>query len=96
MANGQAVNQNVSFYPTDLAIVEAVKQRNGQTLSGAVRFIIREWARASGLQSALDQPAQSIPASRSIKSSSRKRAAARKNAAHSDEIRDIIHEMKTA
>ncbi len=48
MPDEQAVNQNVSFYPTDLAIVEAVQLRNGSGLSGAVRFIIREWARMSG------------------------------------------------
>jgi hypothetical protein len=68
MTGGQAVNQNVSFYPTDLAILEEVQKRNGQTLSGAVRFILREWARTAGLQATLDQSAPSAPAPRSIKS----------------------------
>lgn len=47
MPEETAVNQNVSFYPTDLAIIEAVQKRNGSGLSGAVRFIIRDWQRMS-------------------------------------------------
>ena len=84
MTGGQAVNQNVSFYPTDLAILEEVQRRNGQTLSGALRFILREWARTAGLQATLDQSASSAPAPRSIKSLPRKRVNARKNLTHSD------------
>jgi hypothetical protein len=45
MPSETAVNQNVSFYPTDLAIVEAVEKRNGSGISGAIRFIIRDWQR---------------------------------------------------
>lgn len=77
MTSEQAVNQNVSFYPTDLEILDAVQKRNGQTLSGAVRFIIREWARTSGLQDTLnDTP--TITKQRTIKPSARKRVKARK------------------
>jgi hypothetical protein len=88
VAGEQAVNQNVSFYPTDLAILEEVQKRNGQTLSGAVRFILREWARTSGLQAA--------PAPQSNKSSPRKRVNARKNVTHPDEIQGVKHGMKAA
>lgn len=78
MTNEQAVNQNVSFYPTDLVILDAVQKRNGQTLSGAVRFIIREWARSSGLQDTLGNEAIPTTKTRTIKPSARKRIKARK------------------
>ena len=94
MTGEQAVNQNVSFYPTDLAILEEVQKRNGQTLSGAVRFILREWARTSGLQATLAQSTLSAPAPQSSKSSPRKRANARKNVTHPDEIQGVKHGMK--
>lgn len=45
MTDGSAINQNVSFYPQDIALVEAVQKRNGAGFSGAVRFIIRDWQR---------------------------------------------------
>jgi hypothetical protein len=69
MTGEQAVNQNVSFYPTDLAILEAVQKRNGQTLSGAVRFILREWARTSGLQETIHTAAlpQQVSKPRNVK-----------------------------
>jgi hypothetical protein len=78
MTGEQAVNQNVSFYPTDLAILEAVQKRNGQTLSGAVRFILREWARTSGLQETIHTAAlpQQVSKPRQIKPSARARARA--------------------
>lgn len=80
MTSEQAVNQNISFYPTDLAIVEAVQKRNGQSLSGAVRFILREWARTSGLHETLpkDSPSQTLSKPRTIKPPARKRARANK------------------
>lgn len=52
MDTEQATNQNVSFYKPDLDIVAAVQQRNGSGFSGALRFIIREWARLSGYDEA--------------------------------------------
>ncbi len=61
MPDKQAVNQNISFYPTDLAIVEAIQLRNGSGLSGAVRFIIREWARMSGYNDGAATPAITKP-----------------------------------
>lgn len=61
MADEQAVNQNVSFYPTDLAVVEAVQARNGSSISGAVRFIIREWARMSGYSDTNQKPTAPRP-----------------------------------
>jgi len=68
MPNEQAVNQNVSFYPTDLAVVEAVQARNGSSISGAVRFIIREWARMSGYSDIKHKPTTPRPA-RSVRRS---------------------------
>lgn len=67
MPNEQAVNQNVSFYPTDLAIVEAVQARNGSGLSGAIRFIIRDWARINEFDAAKPvKPTTPRPARRAI------------------------------
>ena len=80
MTGEQAVNQNVSFYPTDIAILEEVQMRHGQTFSGALRFIVREWARNNGLlespHTAATQPQSNKPSA--IKSSVRSRAKARK------------------
>ena len=66
MPDEQAVNQNVSFYPTDLAVVEAVQARNGSSISGAVRFIVREWARMSGYSDTNQKPITPRPARRAI------------------------------
>jgi len=56
METEQATNQNVSFYKPDLDIVAAVQQRNGSGFSGALRFIIREWARLSGYDESKPRP----------------------------------------
>lgn len=67
MPDEQAVNQNVSFYPTDLAIVEAVQARNGSGISGAVRFIIRDWARLNEFDATKPvKPTAPRPARRAI------------------------------
>lgn len=95
MTGEQAVNQNVSFYPTDLEILAAVQQHNGQTLSGAVRFIIREWARTSGFQSTIHSAAQT-PQQRTIKSSARSRARARKNLPKLEDIQGVKRGAKVA
>ena len=78
MTDEKAVTQPITIYPIDRVIVEAVQKRNGQSFSGAVRFIIREWARTSGLQDTLHTDTPSIAKQRTIKPSTRKRAKARK------------------
>lgn len=37
--------RNVSMYRTDWSVVESVAQRSGVKISGALRMIVREWAR---------------------------------------------------
>lgn len=74
MSEETAVNQNVSFYPTDLAIIEAVQKRNGSGISGALRFIIRDWQRISdpdGLLLKQDHPTAPRPARRPIRKTTR-------------------------
>jgi len=56
MTDEKAETQPITIYPSDRAIVEAAQARNGSGFSGAIRFIIREWARSSGLQDALQKP----------------------------------------
>ena len=42
----QVIPRNISMYPEDWAIVDEVRKQYGyQGRSGAVRFIIRDWAR---------------------------------------------------
>jgi hypothetical protein len=61
MTNEKTENQPITIYPFDRAIVEAVQKRNGQTFSAAVRFILREWARSSGLQDTLTETIAPTP-----------------------------------
>lgn len=78
------ITHNIVTTEDDDAIVAAVQTKIGassaQGYSTAVRFIIREFARTSGLQESLytaaSQPQASKP--RSIKPSARARAKARK------------------
>lgn len=44
----KAVTTPVTVYPIDREVIEAIQNRNGSSFSGAVRFIVRDWARISG------------------------------------------------
>jgi hypothetical protein len=74
MTDEKAITQPITIYPTDRAIVEAVQKRNGTGFSGAVRFIIREWARNSGLQDTLHTDTIPLTKPRTSKPSASKRA----------------------
>jgi hypothetical protein len=79
------ITHNIVTTETDDAIVAAVQTKIGassaQGYSTAIRFIIREWARVSGLQETLYTAAATQPTKkpRSIKPSARNRARARKS-----------------
>ena len=42
--NNAAAARNVSLYPEDLALIHQYAKDKGQTFSGGLRLIIREWA----------------------------------------------------
>lgn len=77
MTGEKAETQPITIYPADRAIVEAVQNRNGSGFSGAIRFIIREWARLSGVNEVVDESI-SQPAPRMVRPRASKRIRARR------------------
>jgi hypothetical protein len=64
MTNEQAKTESITVYPTDREVIEAVMRRNGQSFSGALRFIIRDWRRLSDPDNTITSLPQPRQASR--------------------------------
>ena len=55
--NSTTIPRNVSLYPEDHAIIHQYAKDRGQTFSGGLRLIIREWAELkSQITQELQQP----------------------------------------
>lgn len=56
----KAITTPITTYQTDREIVEAVQTKVGTGFSGAVRFIIRDWARISGYTESKSKKSRSV------------------------------------
>ena len=57
MPDNSALKRSVSLFPEDMALVHQYSKDRGQTFSGGLRLIIREWAELkSQITQELQQP----------------------------------------